>query len=143
MRPSAGRFLVGFLGLAAGAGAAGLTSLGILIGSAIVDSRMNRATVHASTSPDGTQRVVVTKRREWFGGVRDPRVELWIDLESVGAGQLLDQLVFSIERNSDVGTPSSKWSTGTVVVTGLERRHEVSATLRRSRPPATARRSTE
>lgn len=89
-----------------------------------------RPTPYVFVSPDGEQRLVITQKAR-FGGT-DPPVELWINLEDVRTGALVDQLIVGVDEDSDVGEPAADWSTDAVLVRNLEREHNVSATLRRS-----------
>lgn len=81
-------------------------------------------------STDGEQRLVITQKSR-FGGI-DPPVELWLNLEDIRTGAVVDQLIVGVDEDSDVGEPAADWSTEAVVVRNLEREHNVSATLRRT-----------
>lgn len=85
---------------------------------------------HVFVSRDGEHRLVITQKPR-LGGI-DPPVDLWINLEDVRTGVVVDQLIVGVDEDSDLGDPSAEWSPDAVVVTSLERQHSVSATLRRS-----------
>jgi hypothetical protein len=91
--------------------------------------RLAGRTPDVFVSPDGAHRVVITARTG-LGGI-DPPVQLWINLEEVTTGAVVDQLILGIDEASDVGRPSAEWSAGEVVVSDLEGEHNVKATLRR------------
>src|SRR5690606_8832105 len=85
--------------------------------------------LHVFVSPDGEHRLVITQKAR-LGGI-DPPVDLWMNLEDVRTGVVVDQLIVGVDEDSDVGDPSAEWSPEAVVVRNLEREHNVSATLRR------------
>lgn len=97
--------------------------------SLLLDS-LTRRPPHIFLSPDGAHRAVITEKRF---GIIDPPVELWINLEDITTGAVVDQVIVGIDEASDVGHPSAVWSAEAVVVNHLEQEHNISATLRRTR----------
>ncbi|WP_009959298.1 hypothetical protein [Verrucomicrobium spinosum] len=88
--------------------------------------------VYSQRSPDDRSKLVVTKRVIFPANeMVDPSILVKVQLQDHADGRVLDSTSQELLEDSDLKEPDVEWTPGKVLISGIDRRKELTLTLRR------------